>query len=70
MLVRGRQQCLVMVCQEACASWHTFKDGEIFSGGVARGRQKSFEKALEQLMNYLEEEVENLFSDFNRELSG
>ena len=26
-----------------------FKDGEIFSGGVARGRQKSFEKALEQL---------------------
>ena len=30
-----------------------FKDGEIFSGGVARGRQKSFEKALEQLMNYL-----------------
>ena len=28
-----------------------FKDGEIFSGGVARGRQKSFEKALEQLMN-------------------
>ena len=23
-----------------------FKDGEIFSGGVARGRQKSFEKAL------------------------
>ena len=25
-----------------------FKDGEIFSGGVARGRQKSFEKALEQ----------------------
>ena len=31
-----------------------FKDGEIFSGGVARGRQKSFEKALDQLMNYLE----------------
>ena len=31
-----------------------FKDGEIFSGGVARGRQKSFEKALEQLMNYLD----------------
>ena len=30
-----------------------FKEGEIFSGGVARGRQKSFEKALEQLMNYL-----------------
>ena len=26
-----------------------FKDGEIFSGGVARGRQKSFEKALEQI---------------------
>ena len=31
-----------------------FKEGEIFSGGVARGRQKSFEKALDQLMNYLE----------------
>ena len=31
-----------------------FKDGEIFSGGVARGRQKSFEKALEQMMNYLD----------------
>ena len=31
-----------------------FKDGEIFSGGVARGRQKSFEKALDQLMNYLD----------------
>ena len=31
-----------------------FKDGEIFSGGVARGRPKSFEKALEQLMNYLD----------------
>ena len=31
-----------------------FKEGEIFSGGVARGRQKSFEKALEQLMNYLD----------------
>ncbi len=31
-----------------------FKDGEIFSGGMARGRQKSFEKALEQLMNYLD----------------
>ena len=31
-----------------------FKDGEIFSGGVARGRQKSFEKALEQLMAYLD----------------
>ena len=30
-----------------------FKEGEIFSGGVARGRQKSFEKAQEQLMNYL-----------------
>ena len=30
-----------------------FKEGEIFSGGVARGRQKSFERALEQLMNYL-----------------
>ena len=32
-----------------------FKEGEIFSGGVARGRQKSFEKALEQLMAYLDE---------------
>ena len=32
-----------------------FKEGEIFSGGVARGRQKSFEKALEQLMAYLAE---------------
>ena len=32
-----------------------FKEGEIFSGGVARGRQKSFEKALEQLMAYLSE---------------
>ena len=31
-----------------------FKEGEIFSGGVARGRQKSFEKALEQLLGYLE----------------
>ena len=31
-----------------------FKEGEIFSGGVARGRQKSFEKALEQLMGYLD----------------
>lgn len=31
-----------------------FKEGEIFSGGVARGRQKSFEKALEQLLAYLE----------------
>ena len=34
-------------------NYDLFKDGEIFSGGVARGRQKSFEKALEQLMNYL-----------------
>lgn len=32
-----------------------FKDGEIFSGGVARGRQKSMEKALEQLLSYLSE---------------
>ena len=32
-----------------------FKDGEIFSGGVARGRQKSFEKALDLLMTYLAE---------------
>ncbi|MGN0708510.1 MAG: DegV family protein [Faecalibacterium sp.] len=31
-----------------------FKEGEIFSSGVARGRQKSFEKALEQLCAYLE----------------
>lgn len=31
-----------------------FKEGEIFSAGVARGRQKSFERALEQLMAYLE----------------
>ena len=30
-----------------------FHDGEIFSGGVARGRLKSVEKAIEQLMNYL-----------------
>ena len=30
-----------------------FKEGEIFSGGVARGRQKSFEKALDQLLGYL-----------------
>ena len=30
-----------------------FKDPKIFSFGVARGRQKSFE-ALDQLMNYLE----------------
>ena len=32
-----------------------FKEGEIFSAGVARGRQKSFEKALDQLMAYLTE---------------
>lgn len=32
-----------------------FKEGEIFSAGVARGRQKSFERALEMLANYLEE---------------
>lgn len=32
-----------------------FKEGEIFSGGVARGRQKSFEKALDQLLSYLTE---------------
>ena len=31
-----------------------FKEGEIFSGGMARGRQKSFEKALQQLMAYLD----------------
>ena len=32
-----------------------FKEGEIFSGGVARGRQKSMEKALDQLLGYLAE---------------
>ena len=32
-----------------------FHDGEIFSGGVARGRLKSIEKAIQQLLNYLEE---------------
>ena len=32
-----------------------FHNGEIFSGGVARGRQKSFEKTLDQLINYLTE---------------
>src|SRR5699024_1368414 len=32
-----------------------FKEGEIFSGGVARCRQKSFEKALDQLLGYLTE---------------
>lgn len=32
-----------------------FHDGEIFSGGVARGRMKSVEKAVEQLLNYLTE---------------
>lgn len=32
-----------------------FHDGEIFSGGVARGRQKSMEKTIEQLLNYLAE---------------
>ena len=32
-----------------------FKEGEIFSAGVARGRQKSFEKALDLLMTYLTE---------------
>ena len=32
-----------------------FKEGEIFSAGVARGRQKSFEKALDLLMTYLAE---------------
>ena len=32
-----------------------FKEGEIYSGGVARGRQKSFEKALEQLLANLDE---------------
>ena len=30
-----------------------FHDGEIFSGGVARSRLKSVEKAIEQLLNYL-----------------
>lgn len=32
-----------------------FADGEIFSGGMARGRQKSMEKAIEQLLGYLAE---------------
>ena len=32
-----------------------FADGEIFSGGMARGRQKSMEKAIEQLLGYLSE---------------
>ncbi len=31
-----------------------FADGEIFSGGMARGRQKSMEKAIEQLLAYLD----------------
>ncbi len=30
-----------------------FAEGEIFSGGMARGRQKSMEKAIEQLLGYL-----------------
>ena len=30
-----------------------YHDGEIFSGGVARGRLKSLEKAVEQLLHYL-----------------
>ena len=32
-----------------------FAEGEIFSGGMARGRQKSMEKAIEQLLGYLAE---------------
>ena len=32
-----------------------FAEGEIFSGGIARGRQKSMEKAIEQLLGYLAE---------------
>ena len=32
-----------------------FAGGEIFSGGMARGRQKSMEKAIEQLLGYLAE---------------
>lgn len=32
-----------------------FREGEIFSSGMARGRQKSFEKALEQMLSYLAE---------------
>lgn len=32
-----------------------FTEGEIFSGGIARGRNKSMEKCVEQLLDYLEE---------------
>ena len=32
-----------------------FKEGEIFSSGVARGRKKSMERAVEQLLHYLAE---------------
>ena len=32
-----------------------FAEGEIFSGGMARGRQKSMEKAIDQLLAYLAE---------------
>ena len=32
-----------------------FAEGEIFSGGMARGRLKSMEKAIEQLLGYLAE---------------
>lgn len=32
-----------------------FREGEIFSSGVARGRQKSMERARDQLLSYLEE---------------
>lgn len=32
-----------------------FREGEIFSSGVARGRQKSMERTIDQLVSYLEE---------------
>ncbi len=32
-----------------------FKEGEIFSSGVARGRRKSMERTVEQLLKYLED---------------
>ncbi len=32
-----------------------FREGEIFSSGMARGRQKSMERSIEQLLAYLEE---------------
>lgn len=36
-----------------------FAEGEIFSGGMARGRQKSMEKAIDQLLGYLAERKAN-----------